>query len=81
MVMHAAAAAMLLPFPEPLKFERPHIAGFARGDRVEIPDPKARSLARRGHVVVTLPRWNEVVIHTDDGAIVNIAPERVRRIT
>lgn len=67
-------------FPEPLPFMRPHIAGFERGMRVEIPDPKSRSLARRGHVVVTLPHFNQVVIRTDDGAIVDIAPERCRKV-
>lgn len=72
--------ALLTLFPEPLPFMRPHIAGFERGMRVEIPDPKARSLARRGVVVVTLPHFNQVVIRCDDGAIVDIAPERVRRI-
>lgn len=74
-------ATMLLPFAEPLKFERPHIAGFARGDRVEIPDPKSKTLTRRGRVVVTLPHWNEVVIRCDDGATVDIQAERVRKIS
>lgn len=73
--------AMLLPFAEPLKFERPHIAGFERGQRVEFPDPKSKILTRRGHVVVTLPHFNLVVIHADDGATVDIAPERVRKIS
>lgn len=72
---------MLLPFAEPLKFERPHIAGFERGQRVEFPDPKSKTLTRRGHVVVTLPHFNQVVIHCDDGATVDIHPDRVRRIT
>lgn len=67
-------------FNNDLPFMRPHIAGFERGQRVEIPDPKSRTLARRGHVVVTLPHFNQVVVRTDDGAIIDIEPTRVRRI-
>lgn len=72
---------LLLPFAEPLKFERPHIAGFEPGQRVEFPDPKSKTLTRRGRVVVTLPHFNQVVIYADDGATVDIAPERVRKIS
>lgn len=68
-------------FNNDLPFMRPHIAGFERGQRVEIPDPTRRNLVRRGHVIVTLPHFNQVVIHTDDGAIVDIDPLRARRIT
>jgi hypothetical protein len=67
-------------FKDDLPFMRPRIAGFERGMRVEIPDHRRAGLMRRGHVIVTLPHFNQVVIHTDDGATVDIAPERVRRI-
>lgn len=68
-------------FHNALPFQRPRIAGFERGMRVEIADPKSKTLTRRGHVVVTLPHFNQVVIHMDDGATVDIDPARVRRIT
>jgi len=68
-------------FNDTLPFQRPRIAGFERGQRVEIPDYRRPGLMRRGHVVVTLPHFNQVVIKTDDGATIDIQPERVRRIT
>lgn len=68
-------------FPEPLPFARPCIPGFAKGCRVAIADPRARDLQRRGVVVVTLPHFNAVVIAMDDGALVEIAPERVRKVS
>lgn len=64
-----------------LPFQRPRIAGFTRGDRVEIPDPKSQSLARRGTVSATFPHFNEVMILCDNGVITLIAPERVRKVT
>ena len=68
-------------FHDTLPFQRPRIAGFARGDRVEIPDPKSRTLARRGYVSVTLPHFNEVVIKCDNGIITTIDASRVRKVT
>lgn len=68
-------------FLDTLPFQRPRIAGFTRGDRVEIPDYRRAGLVRRGHVIATLPRFDQVVIKTDDGVIVDIQPGRVRRIT
>ncbi|MFA6022105.1 MAG: hypothetical protein WC722_17735 [Rhodospirillales bacterium] len=75
------AQSLSLPFAQPLPFMRPHIAGFEPGQRVEFPDPKSKTLTRRGRVVVTLPHFDEVVIYADDGATVAIAPGRVRKIT
>jgi hypothetical protein len=68
-------------FNDALPFMRPHIAGFEPGDRVEIPDYRRPGLMRRGKIIATLPHFNQVVIRTDDGVIVDIQPERVRKIT
>lgn len=69
-------------FPEPLPFMRPHIAGWHEGDIVMIPDSRARSLERRARVLASLPHHNVLVLRAEaPDAIVEIAPERVRKIS
>jgi len=77
---------MIAPDPLPLfpaseiPFARPAIPGWPCGQRVMIPDPRAAALERPGRVVVTLPHFNRLVIRTDDERLVDIEPERVRKI-
>lgn len=66
-------------FPAALPFARPYIAGFPVGSRVAF-GPPLRGLERHGRVIATLPHFNCVVVRTDDHAIVDIAPERCRRL-
>lgn len=69
-------------FPEPLPFMRPHIAGWAKDDVVLFPDPKSPSLQRRGRVLTSLPHFNVLVLRAENpSAIVEIAPERCRKVT
>lgn len=68
-------------FPQPLPFQRPQIAGWPIGASVAFPDPKAPSLERKGRVIATLPGFNALVLRcVGPAAIVEIAPERCRRI-
>ena len=69
--------ALALPlFPEPLPFRRPRIPGFDVGDLVRF----GPLLERKGRVIATLPHFNALVLRSDDHRIVEIEPQRVRKI-
>lgn len=73
--------ASLPLFPEPLTFMRPHIAGWAEGDVVMFPDPKARDLQRKGRVLTSFPKSGTLLLRAEcPDAIVEIEPERCRLV-
>ena len=59
---------------------RKQLSDFPAGCRVEWLDPRRPNLIRRGTVIVTLPKFREVVIRAEDNMIVSLHPERCRRI-
>lgn len=71
-----------LLFPGPLPVRRRGIDGWAVGDRVMFPDPRSPGLERPGRVIAMLPGPNLLVLRAErPAAIVDIAPQRCRKIT